>query len=201
MTSSRAELKPGEAAEVELAVTVPKDSALIGGQYECDVMATAFDRAGASLTLKTRVLLSVGAPLPPADVPAGGFAERSGFTLAPPSASGKEATLKLVNAGEEDLTVTFSPARDWNDDARIKDGYEPAPNPRWLRFEPGDVKVRAGAIGRARIWAEVPRESRYAGRRLAFVVAVDAAAGGRRTRRYFVLHVNTERMEEETRVR
>ena len=200
-TVSRAELKPGEAAEAELAVTVPKDSALIGGQYEFDVLATGFDRAGTSLTLKTRVLLSVGTPLPSADVPAEGFAERPGFTLAPQSASGKEATLKIVNAGEEDLTVTFSSARDWDDSARIMDGYEPAPNPRWLHFEPGAVKVRAGAIGRARVWADVPREPRYAGRRWAFVAAVDAVAGGRRTRRYFVLHVNTERSEEEKRVR
>jgi hypothetical protein len=199
-TISRAELKPGEASEAELAVSVPKDSALIGGQYEFDVVATGSDRAGASLTLKTRVLLSVGAPLPSADVPAGGFAERPGFDVSPKSASGKEATLKMANAGEEDLTVTLSPARDWNDDARLQDGYEPAPNPRWLRFEPGIVKVRAGAVGRARIWADVPREKRYAGRRWAFVAAVDAVAGGRRTRRYFVLHVTADEMEEETQV-
>ena len=200
VTYARAELKPGEASEAEFAVTVPKDSALIGGQYEFDVMATGFDRAGASLTLKTRVLLSVGAPPPSAEVPAGELAERPGFKLMPQSASGKEATLKIANAGEEDLTVTFSPAREWSDDARIQDGYEPAPNPRWLRFEPGVVKIRAGAIGRARIWADVPRQKRYAGRRWAFVAAVDAVAGGRRTRRYFVLHVNTEAMEEETQV-
>ena len=197
-THSRAELKPGEASEAEFAVSVPKSSALIGGQYEFDVAATGFDRGGASLTLKTRVLLSIGAPLPPAGVPAGGFAERPGFELAPKSASGKETTLKLVNAGEEDLTVTLSPAREWDDDVRILDGYEPVPNPRWLRLEPGVVKIRAGAIGRARIWADVPREPRYAGRRWAFVAAVDAVAGGRRTRRYFVLHVNAKEMEEET---
>ena len=197
----RASLKPGEAVETELAVTVPKDSALIGGQYEFDVLASGFDPAGASLTLKTRVLLSVGAPLPPADVPAGGFAERPGFELTPPSASGNEAALKIVNAGEEDLTVTFSPARDWDDAVRFLDGYEPAPNPLWLRAEPGVVKIRAGAIGRARIWADVPNQPRYKGRRWAFVAAVDAVAGGRRTRRYFVLNVNTEKLEEKPRAR
>jgi hypothetical protein len=202
VTVSRAELKPGDSAVAELAVTVPKDPALIGGQYEVDVMATGRDRAGASLTLKTRVLLSVGAPLPSAEATAGGFADRPGFALTPTSASGREAAVKFVNAGEEDLTVTLSPARDWSDDVRIPDGYEPAPNPRWLHFEAGTMRVRAGAIGRARIWADVPRESRYAGRRWAFVAAVDAVAGGRRTRRYFVLAVNTEKnLEEETRVR
>lgn len=197
---SRARLLAGEGADADIAVSVPKETAR-GGQYQFDVLETGTDPAGASLTLKTRVLLSVGAPLASVDVPAGGFAERPGFTLAPTSASGHEAALKIVNAGEEDLTVTFSPARDWSDDARIREGYEPAPNPRWLRFDPGVVKVRAGAIGRARIWASIPRQKRYAGRRWAFVAAVDAAAGGRVTRRYFVLHVNTEEMEEETRAR
>ena len=197
--ASHQEVKAGEAAEAEIVVKAPKDLALDGGQYQFDVMEVASDRSGASLTLKTRVLLSLGAPLPSA--PAGGFAVRPGFELAPQSALGKEATLKIINAGEEDLTVTFLPARDWNDEVRIREGYEPAPNPRWLRFDPGVVKVRAGAIGRARIWVSIPRQKRYAGRRWAFVAAVDAAANGRTTRRYFVLHVNTDVTEEETRVR
>lgn len=196
---SRARLMAGEASDVDIRVKVPDKAGLSGGQYQFDVLETGTDPAGASLTLKTRVLLSVGAPLPSADSPAGGFAERPGFALAPRSASGKEAVVKIVNAGDEDLTVTFSPAREWNDDVRIREGYEPAPNPRWLRFESGAVKVRAGAIGRARMWASVPREERYAGRRWAFVAAVDAVSGGRRTRRYFVLYANTRDLEEETR--
>jgi hypothetical protein len=195
------EAKPGEAAEAEIVVTAPKDMAPGDGQYQFDVWEVARDRSGASLTLKTRVLLSVGAPPPSAAAPAGGFAERPGFTLSPASASGKDATLKIVNAGEEDLTVTVSPAREWSDDARIREGYEPAPNPRWLRSDPVVVKVRAGAIGRARVWSLVPKEKRYAGRRWAFVAAVDAVAAGRTTRRYFVLHVNPDETEVEPRAR
>ena len=214
LARARAELKPGQAAKAELSMNVPKDSALNGGQYELDVLETGTDPAGESLTLKSRVLLSVGRPLPPAEAPPGGFAERPGLTLSPPSAAldrvpldrggtdpGGGVLVKLVNAGDEDLTVTLSPAREWDDGARIAIGYEPAPNPRWLRIEPDVVKIRAGAIGRARIWAVVPRQKRYAGRRWAFVAAVDAVAGGRRTRRYFVLHVNFEEMEEDTRAR
>lgn len=201
VTNARAELKPGEAAETELAVTVPKDSALIGGQYEVDVLATGSDRAGASLSLKTRVLLSVGPPLPSARAPAGGFAERAAFVLSPPSATGSEAALKIVNAGEEELSVTLSPTREWDRTALIENGYDPAPNPRWLHVEPQAVRIRAGAIGRARVWADVPKEARYAGRRWAFVAAVDAVANGRRTRRYFVLHVNSGKLEEATQVR
>jgi hypothetical protein len=198
---SRAELKGGGAAEAEITVSVPKGMALKGGQYQFDIVATGEDRSGGSLALRTKMLLSIGAPWPSDEAPAGGDQEMPGFTLAPQLTSGKETLLKIVNAGEEDVTVTFSPARRWNDDVRIQVGYEPAPNPRWLRSEPSVVKVRAGAVGRARIWAEIPRQRRYAGRHWGFVVAVDAKAKGRSTRRYYVLNVNTDEMEEETRVR
>ena len=198
---ARADIKAGGAAETEISVSVPKGMAPKGGQYQVDVVTTGEDRAGGTLTLKTRLLLSVGEPPASAEAPAGGYAAMPGFTLAPQLTSGSETLMKIVNAGEEDLTVTFLAAREWNDDVRIQVGYEPAPNPNWLRFDPSTVKVRAGAIGRARIWAAIPRQKRYAGRRWGFVVAIDAEAKGRRSRRYYVLHVNTEEMEEETRVR
>ena len=214
LESSRAELAPGEDAQVELAVTVPRESGLVGGQYQFDALATASDRAGASLRLKTRVLMSIGPPLAHVEASTGGVsADSPGFALAPPSAAlekvpwgegaspGSWTTLKIVNAGEEDLTVSLTPARDWDASARTREGYLPAPNPRWLRLDPGVVKVRAGAIGSARIGVAVPRQARYAGRLWTFVVAADAVAGGRRTRRYFVLNVNTSDWEEDKRAR
>jgi hypothetical protein len=77
------------------------------------------------------------------------------------------------------------------------DGEEPAPNPLWLRTEAGTVKVRAGAIGRARLLARIPREKRYAGRRWYFVAAVDARGAKGAARRWFVLHVRTPDWKEE----
>jgi hypothetical protein len=213
LAPTQAELRPGEAAEVEMTVPVPKDKALEGGQFEFDVLAAASDRGGSSLTLRTQVLLSIGPPLASAgDAPGEAKAERPGFSVAPEVAAldavslgngpGSEATVKIVNAGDEDLTVTLSPAREWDDETRRRSGtYAPAPNPRWLRVDPSVVKVRAGAIGSARIGVSVPRERRYAGRRWAFVAAVDAAAHGRRTRRYFVLTVRTSDWEEDKRAR
>ncbi len=212
--AKRAELKPGESAEAELVVSVPKDMAPDAGQYEFDVVATGRDRAGASLSLKTRVLLSVGAPLASGASPPGGDADRPGFTVSPPQAGpltasrhrdaaedGAEKTLKVVNAGDEELKVSLTAARTWDGDARIPEGREPIPDPRWLRLEPNVVTVRAGAIGSVRIRAVVPREKRYAGRKYFGMVAVDAAAGGRRTRRWFVATVDASQWEEDHAVR
>lgn len=203
-------LSPGEAAEAELTVKVPADPKLEGSSYEIDVVATGYDRAGASLSLKTRVLLSVGAPLASGASSPGGRADRPGFTVSPqrlgrltPSRgrdaadAGTEKTLKLVNAGDTDLQLSLTPARSWDDDAVIPEGLEPIPDPRWLRIEPSVVKVRAGAIGSARVWAVVPRETRYAGRKFFAVVAVDAAAGGRLTRRWVVATVDAMQLEED----
>ena len=210
---SSAELRPGEASPVEIAVDVPQDPSLSGGQYQVDVLAKASDRAGSSLTVKTRVLLSVGAPLAEAgDIPAEGRAERPGFSLAPASAAQERVplgrigrgpgelgtTVKIVNAGDEDLTVTLMPARSWDDAAVSAKGQAFAPNPRWLAFEPAVVKVPAGAIGSARAVVAVPAEPRYAAKRWTFVAAVDAAAGGRRTRRYFLLRVTTREWKEDS---
>lgn len=211
---SRAVIGAGEAADLDVAVKVPAADALRGGQYQFDVLATGTDSAGASLTLKVRALLSVGAPLPQAAASGGKGAEKTGFALSPSRAAlekvpfarteegpGAETTVKLVNAGDEEMTVTLSPARDWDETVRPREGYEPAPNPRWLRLEPGVVKIRAGAIGRARIWTSIPREARYAGRRWSFAAAADAESGGRRTRLYFVLDVTTPELEETPRAR
>lgn len=210
------ELRPGGAAPVEIVVDVPRDPSLSGGQYQFDVRASASDRAGSSLTLKTRVLLSVGAPLAEAgDIPAQRRAERPGFSLAPASAAlekvplgrtsgrspGEWTTVKIVNAGDEDLTVSLRPARSWDADGPSLKGQTPGPNPRWLVFEPAVVRVRAGAIGSARVGVAVPRQARYADRKWTFVAAVDAAASGRLTRRYFVLRVVTRDWKEDEKSR
>ncbi|MDE2489213.1 MAG: hypothetical protein KGM24_00085 [Elusimicrobia bacterium] len=212
-----AELAPGKSGETELVARIPKRLSRDpgGGQYQFDVLARGRDPAGASLTLTTKVLLSVGPPLARAgDSPAGGYAPMPGFQLSPPSAEigpvpwdargsdpGGGTTLKLINAGDRDATVVLTPARDWDDSAQPGEGYPPAPNPRWLKVDPPVVKVRAGAIGSARIRVAVPKEKRYAGRRWAFVVAVTASSGGHETRRWFVLNVRTSDWEEDGRAR
>lgn len=198
-TKPGAELPADGGAEADLSVTAPKS--LAPGQYQIDVVATGRDRAGASLSLRTRVLLSVGAPLASGVSSPADAAGIPGFDVTPPRAGGGAATLKLIDAGDEAVTVSLAPARAWDETARIPEGYEPAPDPRWLRIVPGVVEVRAGAIGSARIEAVVPRQRRYAGRKFAFVVAVDAEAKGRRTRRWFVLTADAAQWEEERAVR
>jgi hypothetical protein len=206
-----AEIRPGEAAPIEVYVDVPQDPTFVGRQYQFDVLQTAADRAGSAMTLKTRVLLSIGGPLASVeDVPA---AERGAmadfFALTPEAATidrismehdglpSQWATVKIVNAGDDDLTVTFRPARSWTKIKADSDYQTAGPNPRWLWFAPSVVKVPAGAIVTARVGVAVPRQPRYAAKKWTFVAAVDATAGQRRARRYFALHVSTRDWKEE----
>jgi hypothetical protein len=204
--SSRTALLPGEGTDVDIEAGRPKESVL-RGLYQFDVVETGRDSGGGQLTLKTKILLSAGIrTAKSADEPAGGWVKRPGFTLSPNSASidaaaTGEASVKIVNAGEEDLKVTLTPARDWSEDVTLGEGYESAPNPGWLSAQPEMLALKAGSIGSVRLKVDMPKQGRYAGRHMAFVVAVDAEGGGKRSRRYFVLHVNTEHLEEEKRVR
>jgi hypothetical protein len=108
-----------------------------------------------------------------------------------PARSAKFRALRFANAGTEELAVTLSPAREWDESVRLEDGWTPAPNPRWLKAA-SKVRVSPGRVADATFDLEVPAQDRYRNRRFAFVVAVDAEAGGRKTRRWWVLYVKTE---------
>ncbi len=202
-------MSAGQHRDFDLEVAVPKMMPADGGLYEVDVVVTGRDQDGGMLPLRIRALLSVGRP------PSGLIddnVERPEFTVAPLNSvpdkvpwksrgedPGGGSTLKLINASDEDLTISLSPVREWDESVRMAAGVSLVPNPQWLHFEAESIKVRAGAIGRARIWASIPNQSRYVGRRFAFVAAADAVAGGRRTRRYFVYYAVLDGPEGATR--
>lgn len=204
--STRSELKPGEGADIDVVASVPAKAGP-RGQYQFDVLETGRDAKGGQLTLRTRVLIRLGEPLARADdAPVGGWQKRPGFTLSPKTAASDgraetETTVKFVNAEEEDLTVTLKPTQDQVDSAEIGQGDEPGPNPDWMSFEPATVHVPAGSIAAVKVKVIVPKQRRYAGRQWTFTAAADAEKSGKRSRLYFVLHVNTEHLEEEKRVR
>ncbi len=199
----RVRLAPGEAFRAGVETELPAGLTSTGGQYQFDVRETATDFSGASLQTRTSVLLSLGPRLAEAgDIPASGRARRPEFSLAPTSAalekiplgrsSGRAmAVVKIVNAGEKSLTVTLRPAQSWDKEEVHLGGRVPAPNPRWLAVKPGSLAVPAGKIATAVVSVSVPDEARYAEKSWAFVVAVDAADGGKTTRRYFLLDVTT----------
>lgn len=204
LSLSRRALKPGEAAELDVELPVPFDASVNQGQYQVDALASAKDPLGRELALRTRVLVSVGAPVPDGAAEPSGDPE-AGFSLSPRSARVGEAALgrrvtasespalefKLVNAGAEDAQVSLSPA--WAPDGGLDgDGYSPAPNPRFLRVEPESIRVPAGRVASARASLLIPRQARYAGRRWTFAVWAEAKSVGGTVRRRLLLRVETE---------
>ena len=196
LTGESRRLGPGERAETDAIVTVPKNAA--GGQYQFDLLLSGRSPGGSGLTLRTAVLLAVGAG-EPEDVPP--EPEGSAFTLSPSKGRLERAPLgrapkdlrgpKLANAGEEDLVVRLTAVRARPADMRLEEGYTPAPNPLWLTSG-SPVRVPAGGVVEAPLRLLIPARERYRGRRWAFTVAVDASAKGRRGRTWWTLYVGTE---------
>lgn len=204
-------LDPGASAPVELVIEVPDDRRLEGGQYQFDCALEGRDAEGRRLTLRTAVLLAPGDG-EPEEVPR--LEDGAGASLSPPrgrlegvplgrrtplnSAGG--TGLRIANAGEEDLVVRVRAARAWPEDARVAEGYTPAPNPNWLETGPA-VTVRAGSVGTVPLAVLIPDQPRYRGRSWQFLVAVDAAGKGRKGRLWWTLFVRTSDEEEARSIR
>ena len=194
-------LDPGETAEIGLEARVPDDPRLANGQYQFDAVLAGRTAAGAALELRTAVLLTVGGADPP---PAPKEPDDGVFALTPAKARLEgfplgarkpdrpyRAAVRIANAGTEELRVTLSPVRSWDESVRFEEGWTPAPNPRWLKA-PAPIRVKPGKVAEAAFELEIPDQPRYRGRRMAFVVAVDARRGGLVTRRWWTLYVKTE---------
>jgi hypothetical protein len=197
-------LEPGEKSSLDVMVAIPGDRSFEGGQYQFDCLLQGRGAGGSALTLRTAVTLSVGEG-DPSEVPR--EPEGSGFSVSPSKAHlegvalGRRAAarVKLANAGESVLVVRAVPVRAWDESVRLEDGYAPAPNPHWLKTGPA-LRVKPGELAEASFTLEIPDQKRYRNRRWAFVVAVDAAAGGRVGRTWWTLYVRTQD-EEDSRIR
>ncbi|PIR16142.1 MAG: hypothetical protein COV48_10535 [Elusimicrobia bacterium CG11_big_fil_rev_8_21_14_0_20_64_6] len=200
-------LSPGQKAEPRVSVHIPKGRRLEGAQYQFDCVFRARSPGGSKATLRTAVLLAVGEGSA-GDVPQSGV---EGSLLVSPSkghlddvpigkrqsASSKTfRALKLANVGESEAVVRLTPMRAWDESLRIEDGYSPAPNPNWLKAGP-PVRVPAGEFAQTSFKLEIPRQTRYRGRKWVFVVAIDAEQDGRLSRRWWTLYVRTQDAEDE----
>jgi hypothetical protein len=199
-------LDPGASAPVELVIEVPDDRRLEGGQYQFDCALEGRDAEGRRLTLRTAVLLAPGDG-DPEEVPR--LEDGAGLSLSPPRgrlegvplgrrtglSSAGGTGLRIANAGEDDLVVRARAARAWPEDARVAEGFTPAPNPSWLETGPA-VTVRAGTVETVPLTLLIPDQPRYRGRSWQFLVAVDAARRGRKGRLWWTLFVRTADEEE-----
>lgn len=198
-------LSPGRSRKANIAVRVPKDARLEGGQYAFDCVIKGRNAAGSAVTLKTRVLFAVGS----GDPPRAGPRTPQGFDVSPRAGRMEKVPLgaktalrddafrglKLINAGRKALTVRLATVRAWPDDVSPPEGFAPAPNPRWLKTGP-PVRVPAGAVREAALDVFIPAQPRYAGRKWSFLLALDVDDGARRGRRWFVMSVETKEPQE-----
>jgi hypothetical protein len=84
----------------------------------------------------------------------------------------KGISLKLTNKG--DSTIRVKPVSTAYTSAfTMPSGYEPAPDPSWLKFKPGIVKVDGMTIKEIKMYIEIPKEEKHYGKKYAFLVKAE----------------------------
>lgn len=202
-------LNPGQSAKTDIVVRIPKNVRLEDGQYAFDCLIKGRNEAGSALTLKTRVSFAVGdgdIPDDHGECPGGfEFSPREGVVEDVPIGKKTELQdktfrgLKLINAGGRSMTVRLATSRAWPKELSPREGFVPAPNPRWLKTGP-PVRVSAGAVVTVPLHIRIPNRPRYAGRSWSFLVALDVTDGKERGRRWFVINVTTQSDREKENV-
>jgi len=205
LTRTRLKIPPGAEGESPLLVALPPDRSLLGGQYQLEWIGEASAPSGARLELRSRVLLDVvpedGAP---AQVRRAGQGALN-FALSPPEGRLEKVPLgrkkdlrelglkvKLENMDQRAVSFRLSLSIDTLDNKNHEEGFEPAPNPHFLKPASPVVSVGPDSVGEARFFLQIPDERRYRGRSWIFVVHVEPLEADEAAAKDFRLLVRTQ---------
>lgn len=174
----------------DLLLTIPDDPALTGRHFQVTVKA----KGGGGLfgvAVENRVRISIG-PGPEAlkaekkkkamqqldfDV-----TPRDLYLTAVPVGKAwdarKEAkkTIRVANYAADELSIRLEVAA-WDPRFQLPQGYEPIPDPGWIRLMPSTVTVGAEEIGLASLIVTVPAEEKHKGRKYALIIRSGLTAG------------------------
>lgn len=204
LLTARVALKPGESSPVAGWIRLPASTRAGPGQYQADCVADASAGGGETLRLAARVLVRVD------DEDEIGRAEKKAprgdavvsvvthqKDVAAPSL-GKAVELREVNAALKVADLSDRPA--WvavrsvsaeEAPGKLPDGYEPSPNPRFLRPQRAVVELAGNSVVEAPLVLDIPDEPRYRGRRWVFAVSVTPLGRPGALPEYFKLFVTT----------
>lgn len=85
-------------------------------------------------------------------------------------------SIRVANFSPDELAVVMSVEK-WDPNYPLPEGYEPIPEPGWIRMERSTVTVAGDAIAQANLIVEIPDEAKWKGKRFAAMVKTGLTTG------------------------
>jgi hypothetical protein len=175
----------------DLLLTVPDDPKLVGKHFQVQVRMKGTGESMLGLAIENKVRFSVGpGPDELKEEKRRKQMQQLDFDVTPKSLtltgvslgrawdSRKEArkTIRVANYAPDPLALVLA-VEGWSPGAATPDGYEPIPDPSWVKVRPSTVTVGADEIGTAALVVEVPDKPENRGRKWAAVVRSGLSTG------------------------
>ena len=189
----RFNLGAGESHFSEVVISIPEEVKLKGRHFQAALWAHSVDTGFMAVGVRSRLRFSIGQgpetllaekkrkaiqsldlDLTPrqlylTDVPVGAGEAYD------PYAEGKGAKRRLIvtNRSEDAVKLTFA-SMPWDVRYRrfiLPPGYEAAPDPAWLSFDPAKVEVKGEMIKGVRLKLRIPDKPEHRGKKYAFLIS------------------------------
>lgn len=174
----------------DLIMTIPDDPALIGKHYQ--VMVVAKGNSGMfGVAIENKIRISIGPG--PGSVQAEKkrkAMQQLDFDVTPRSLyltgiplgraydtrKEQKKALRVANYAADALTVQFSVEK-WDGRFAMAEGYEPIPDPGWIRMKTKSLSVGSDEIAQAALIVEIPDKPEHRGKRWAAMVRTGLQSG------------------------
>ena len=203
------QLAAGESHFSEIIVTIPDDPGLIGRHFQAAIWAHGLSESSMAVGVRGRLRFSIGKG------PETLRAEKKNKAMLsldldlqprkiylPRVPIGKHydvmeaagRSLTIANRAVDAVQIEFisSPWDQQQTQFLLPQGYQPAPDPKWLTLKPKTQKVKGEQIKRAMFYLDIPDSAAHYGRNYAFLISANIKNQGVPLELYSVICVTIE---------
>ena len=188
---SRILVGPHSQGYFDLLLNVPDEPALKGKSYEVTAIAAMVGTGLLNVGIENRIRFSMGPG--PESIQAEKKAkamEQVDFDVTPSELYVRELpvgreynvrkeskkSIRVANFSPDALSVMMTVEK-WDPTYPLPEGYEPIPEPSWVRMEKSTVTVIGDQIGLANLIVKVPDDAKWKGKRFAALVRTGLTTG------------------------
>lgn len=184
-------IAPKAVGYFNLLLTIPEDPKLKGRNFQVIVKARMTGTGLLAVAVEGRLRFSTGAgPESMREEARKSATQKLDFDLSPGTLyltetpvgrawdSKKEAkkTLRVANYSPDPLAIRLEVVK-WDPSTPMPDGYEPLPEPAWVKVKVGTLTVDTDEIGTTGLVVTVPDDPKHRGKRWAALVRTQLASG------------------------